>query len=149
MTYTRMEPVGVAGQIIPWNYPVAMLALKWAPALAAGCTIVLKPAELTPLPALYMASLAKEVHDEFVKRAGAAAKNRAVGDPWAETAEQGPQVEESLCGEQCSHFHFQIDKKQFDKILGLIQSGIQEGDKLEAGGKRFGDTLSNLQFSLG
>lgn len=46
MTYTRMEPVGVVGQIIPWNYPVAMLAWKWAPALAAGCTVVLKPAEL-------------------------------------------------------------------------------------------------------
>ena len=60
MTYTRMEPVGVVGQIIPWNYPVAMLAWKWAPALAAGCTIVLKPAELTPLSALYMASLARE-----------------------------------------------------------------------------------------
>ena len=60
MTYTRMEPVGVVGQIIPWNYPVAMLAWKWAPALAAGCTIVLKPAELTPLSSLYIASLAKE-----------------------------------------------------------------------------------------
>ena len=56
----RLEPVGVVGQIIPWNYPVAMLAWKWAPALAAGCTIVLKPAELTPLSALYMAQLARE-----------------------------------------------------------------------------------------
>eukprot|EP00092_Neocalanus_flemingeri_P033850 GFUD01036811.1.p1 GENE.GFUD01036811.1~~GFUD01036811.1.p1 ORF type:complete len:491 (-),score=192.76 GFUD01036811.1:186-1658(-) len=226
MTYTRMEPVGVVGQIIPWNYPVAMLAWKWAPALAAGCTIVLKPAELTPLSALHMASLAKEagfppgvvnvvpgfgssagaaisehldidkvaftgstavgrlvmaaaalsnlkrvslelggksplvvladcdmdeaveiaheaifgnhgqnccagsrtfvqeeIYDEFVKRAGAAAKKRSVGDPWAETSEQGPQ----------------IDKKQFEKILGFIQSGIEEGAKLEAGGKRSGD----------
>merc|ERR1719318_78671 len=226
MTYTRLEPVGVVGQIIPWNYPVAMLAWKWAPALAAGCTMVLKPAELTPLSALYMASLVREagfppgvvnvvpgygpsagaaiaehmdidkvaftgstqvgrlvmaaaalsnikrvslelggkiplvvladsdldkaveiaheaifanhgqnccagsrtfvqedIYDEFVKKAGAAAKNRAVGDPWAESSEQGPQ----------------IDKKQFDKILGFIQSGIQEGAKLEAGGKRFGE----------
>ena len=56
----RLEPVGVVGQIIPWNYPVAMLAWKWAPALAAGCTIVLKPAEATPLSALYMASLTLE-----------------------------------------------------------------------------------------
>ena len=60
MTYTRKEPVGVVGQIIPWNYPVAMLAWKWGPALAAGCTIVLKPAEQTPLSALHMAALAKE-----------------------------------------------------------------------------------------
>ena len=60
MTYTRLEPVGVVGQIIPWNYPLAMLAWKWGPALAAGCTIVLKPAELTPLSALYMGHLAQE-----------------------------------------------------------------------------------------
>ena len=60
VTYTRMEPVGVVGQIIPWNYPVPMLIWKWAPALAAGCTIVLKPAELTSLSSLYMASLVKE-----------------------------------------------------------------------------------------
>ena len=60
MTYTRKEPVGVVGQIIPWNYPVAMLAWKWAPALAAGCTIVMKPAEQTPLSALHMAALSKE-----------------------------------------------------------------------------------------
>ena len=57
MTYTRLEPVGVVGQIIPWNYPLAMLAWKRGPALAAGCTIVLKPAELTPLSALYMGNL--------------------------------------------------------------------------------------------
>jgi len=60
MTFTRKEPVGVVGQIIPWNYPLMMLAWKWGPALAAGCTIVLKPAEQTPLSALYVASLAKE-----------------------------------------------------------------------------------------
>ena len=47
-------------QIIPWNYPVAMLCWKWGPALAAGCTIVMKPAEQTPLSALYMANLTKE-----------------------------------------------------------------------------------------
>ena len=52
--YTLREPVGVVGQIIPWNFPLMMAAWKLAPALAAGCTIVLKPAEQTPLyrPAL-------------------------------------------------------------------------------------------------
>ena len=60
MSFTRKEPIGVVGQIIPWNYPVAMLTWKWGPALAAGCTIVMKPAEQTPLSALYMASLSKE-----------------------------------------------------------------------------------------
>src|ERR671922_911637 len=49
------EPVGVAGQIIPWNYPLLMAAWKIAPALAAGCTVVIKPAEQTPLTLLKLA----------------------------------------------------------------------------------------------
>ena len=59
--YTRREPIGVVGQIIPWNFPLLMLAWKIGPALAAGCTIVLKPAEQTPLSALLVAELAAEV----------------------------------------------------------------------------------------
>jgi len=59
-TYTRREPVGVAGQIIPWNFPMLMVAWKWGPALAAGCTIVMKPAEQTPLSCLRMARLAQK-----------------------------------------------------------------------------------------
>ncbi|XP_075979436.1 aldehyde dehydrogenase [Anticarsia gemmatalis] len=58
--YTRHEPVGVCGQIIPWNFPLLMAAWKLGPALAAGCTIVMKPAEQTPLTALYIAQLIKE-----------------------------------------------------------------------------------------
>lgn len=58
--YTRREPVGVCGQIIPWNFPALMVAWKWGPALAAGCTIVMKPAEQTPLSCLRMAELALE-----------------------------------------------------------------------------------------
>ena len=58
--YTKREPVGVAGQIIPWNFPMLMIAWKWGPALAAGCTVVLKPAEQTPLTALRMGALALE-----------------------------------------------------------------------------------------
>jgi acyl-CoA reductase-like NAD-dependent aldehyde dehydrogenase len=58
--YTRKEPVGVCGQIIPWNFPLLMAAWKIAPALAAGCTVVLKPAEQTPLTALRMGELALE-----------------------------------------------------------------------------------------
>jgi acyl-CoA reductase-like NAD-dependent aldehyde dehydrogenase len=56
--YTRKEPVGVCAQIIPWNFPLLMAAWKIAPALAAGCTIVLKPAEQTPLTALRLGELA-------------------------------------------------------------------------------------------
>src|SRR5215470_7533213 len=55
MSLSLKEPVGVAGQIIPWNYPLLMGAWKLAPALAAGCTCVLKPAEQTPLTALELA----------------------------------------------------------------------------------------------
>jgi acyl-CoA reductase-like NAD-dependent aldehyde dehydrogenase len=58
--YTRKEPVGVCGQIIPWNFPMLMAAWKVAPALAAGCTVLLKPAEQTPLTALRIAELALE-----------------------------------------------------------------------------------------
>ncbi|KAJ8714462.1 hypothetical protein PYW07_002687 [Mythimna separata] len=58
--YTRHEPVGVCGQIIPWNFPLLMAAWKLGPALAAGCTVVMKPAEQTPLTALYLAQLIKE-----------------------------------------------------------------------------------------
>ena len=60
-TYTRREPLGVVGQIIPWNFPLLMQAWKWAPALACGNTVVLKPAEQTPLTALRVAQLAQEV----------------------------------------------------------------------------------------
>jgi len=60
LTYTRKEPVGVVGQIIPWNFPILMAGWKWGPALAAGCAIVMKPAEQTPLTCLRMAALAQE-----------------------------------------------------------------------------------------
>jgi len=58
--YSLREPVGVVGQIIPWNFPMIMASWKLAPALAAGCTVVLKPAEQTPLTALRLGELALE-----------------------------------------------------------------------------------------
>jgi phenylacetaldehyde dehydrogenase len=57
---TLRRPVGVVGQIIPWNFPLVMAIWKIAPALAAGCTVVLKPSEDTPLSALYLARLVVE-----------------------------------------------------------------------------------------
>jgi acyl-CoA reductase-like NAD-dependent aldehyde dehydrogenase len=62
LSFTRLEPVGVVGQIIPWNFPLVMAAWKLGPALATGCTVVLKPAEQTPLTALHFAALIKEVY---------------------------------------------------------------------------------------
>jgi phenylacetaldehyde dehydrogenase len=58
--YTSREPVGVVGQIIPWNFPLLMAVWKMAPALATGCTVVLKPAEQTPLTALRLGELVAE-----------------------------------------------------------------------------------------
>jgi aldehyde dehydrogenase (NAD+) len=61
LSYTLRQPVGVVGQIIPWNFPLMMLAWKWGPALACGNTVVMKPAEQSPLTALRAAALAQEV----------------------------------------------------------------------------------------
>ncbi|MBU2532288.1 MAG: aldehyde dehydrogenase family protein [Alphaproteobacteria bacterium] len=58
--YTRREPIGVVGAIVPWNFPICQACFKLAPALAAGCTIILKPAEQTPLSALILGELALE-----------------------------------------------------------------------------------------
>ena len=58
--YTRREPIGVVGQIIPWNFPLLMAAWKLGPALATGCTVVMKPAEQTPLTCLRMAEMFEE-----------------------------------------------------------------------------------------
>jgi aldehyde dehydrogenase (NAD+) len=60
LSYTLRQPVGVVGQIIPWNFPLLMLAWKWGPALACGNTVVMKPAEQSPLTALRAAALAQE-----------------------------------------------------------------------------------------
>ncbi|HTR47650.1 MAG TPA: aldehyde dehydrogenase family protein [Verrucomicrobiae bacterium] len=60
LAYTMREPVGVVGQIIPWNFPLLMAAWKLGPALAAGCCVVLKPAEQTPLTALLLGELIQE-----------------------------------------------------------------------------------------
>jgi aldehyde dehydrogenase (NAD+) len=60
LSYTLRQPVGVVGQIIPWNFPLLMLAWKWGPALACGNTIIMKPAEQSPITALRVAALAQE-----------------------------------------------------------------------------------------
>jgi len=59
-SYTRHEPIGICGLILPWNFPLSVWSMKLGPALAAGCTLVVKPAEQTPLGALFVASLIKE-----------------------------------------------------------------------------------------
>src|SRR5258706_14171251 len=69
LAYTVREPIGVVGQIIPWNFPLLMAAWKLGPALATGCTVVLKPAEQTPLSAFLLRELIQEaaIPDGHVK----------------------------------------------------------------------------------
>ncbi|KAF6811741.1 aldehyde dehydrogenase [Colletotrichum plurivorum] len=224
--YTRSEPIGVCGQIIPWNFPLLMLAWKIAPALATGNTIVMKSAEQTPLSALVFANLVKEagfpagvfnlisgfgkvagaalsshmdvdkiaftgstpvgrqimkaaaasnlkkvtlelggkspnivfsdadieqaiswvnfgiyynhgqcccagtrifvqedIYDKFLEAFKARAQANKVGDPFHPETFQGPQV----------------SQLQFDRIMGYIKAGTDEGATIETGGARHGD----------
>jgi aldehyde dehydrogenase (NAD+) len=224
--YTRHEPIGVVGQIIPWNYPMLMQAWKLAPALATGNTVVMKPAEETPLSALRIGELILEagfpegvvnlvpgfgptagaaisrhmdidkvaftgstavgrlimeaaaksnlkgvtlemggkspniifedveldeavegahlglfsnqgqvccagsrvfveetIYDRFVEKSVARAEKRTVGDPFDPKTDQGPQVNQG----------------QFDRVMGYIDSGRNEGATLACGGERVGD----------
>jgi len=224
--YTRYEPVGVVAAILPWNYPIEITCVKIAPAIAMGNTVVIKPAEQTPLTALYLAHLAREagfppgvlnvvtgfgpttgqpliehpkvsliaftgstevgsliqreaarcikrvslelggkspliifpdadldkavrvahlncvinqgqccvaatrtfvhesIYDQFVAKTVELARKRVVGNPLDEQVDHGPQ----------------IDEEQFNKVMTLIDSGIEQGAKLELGGKRIGQT---------
>ncbi|KAL6861028.1 aldehyde dehydrogenase domain-containing protein [Trichoderma novae-zelandiae] len=224
--YTRHEPLGVCGQIIPWNFPLLMLAWKIGPALATGNTIVLKSAEQTPLSALVFANLVKEAGfppgvfnliSGFGKTAGAAISSHMDIDKVAFTGStivgrqimkaaaasnlkkvtlelggKSPNIvfndadieqaiswvnfgiyfnhgqtccagtrifvqegiydkfleafkkraEENKVGDPFHHETFQgpqVSQLQFDRIMGYIQSGKEEGAKVEIGGERHGD----------
>ncbi|MDA0739591.1 MAG: aldehyde dehydrogenase family protein [Nitrospirae bacterium] len=223
--YTLREPVGVVGQIIPWNFPLLMAAWKLGPALAAGCTIVLKPAEQTPLSALLLGELFCEagfppgvinIVTGFGETAGAALAahpdvdkvaftgstevgkliaNAATGNLKKVTLELGGKspsivlpdadLESSIPGVAnaiffnhgqccCAGSRLYVEKSIFDKVvtgvadqakqikvgpgmdtqthmgplvsdeqqqrvLGYLESGINEGAKAIAGGGRFGE----------
>ncbi|KAF8472252.1 aldehyde dehydrogenase domain-containing protein [Russula ochroleuca] len=225
LSYTRHEPIGVVGQIIPWNFPLLMMAWKIGPALATGNCIVLKPSEFTPLTALRVCSLINEagfppgvvnvvtgygeiagraisehlgidkvaftgstlvgrkvmeaaarsnlknvtlelggkspnivfndadldlainwsshgiyfnhgqcccassrifvqsgIYDEFLKRFTAKSQTLKLGDPFGSDSHQGPQVSQI----------------QFDRIMGYINSGKEQGAKVHLGGERHG-----------
>ncbi len=89
LCYTLREPVGVCGQIVPWNYPLMMAAWKLAPALACGNTVVLKPSEWTPLTALRLADLC---HEAGVP-AGVVNVVPGYGDPAGEAIARHPDVD--------------------------------------------------------
>ena len=207
--YTRHEPVGVVGQIIPWNFPMLMQAWKLAPVLATGNTVVMKPAEQTPLSALRIGELIVEAGfpegvvnllPGFGPTAGAAIARHMDVDKVAFTGstEVGHLIMEAaaksnlkrvtleLSGKspnivfadvdldeavEGAHFGLffnhgqcccagsrvfveekiydkfvekteqgpQVDQSQFDKVMGYIESGRNEGAKLVCGGDRVGD----------
>ncbi|KAF4564548.1 aldehyde dehydrogenase (NAD(P)(+)) ald5 [Pleurotus pulmonarius] len=120
--YTRHEPIGVVGQIIPWNFPLLMMTWKIAPALATGNCVILKPSEFTPLTALRMASLIKEAGFP------AGVVNIIVG--------HGDTVGSAISG------HMGIDKVAFTgstavgrKIMDAAAKSNIKGVTLELGGK--------------
>ncbi len=118
--FSGFEPAGVVGQIIPWNFPLLMLAWKIAPALAAGCTVVLKPAEFTPLTAILFA--------EVCERAGVPAGVVNI-------VQGGPQAGAAIVA------HAGIDKIAFTgssevgKIIRRATAGTGKKISLELGGK--------------
>src|SRR5260370_34072279 len=80
LNYTLREPVGVVGAVVPWNYPLQLAVWKVAPALACGCSIVLKPSEMTPLTALKLADLCMQAGlPEGVRDGGAGDRRKARG----------------------------------------------------------------------
>ena len=121
-SYTLREPVGVCGQIIPWNFPLLMAAWKIAPALTAGCTIVLKPAEQTPLSALRLTEI---IHDAGILPEGVLNVVTGFGE------EAGAPLAE----------HPMVDKVAFTgstevgKIITKAASGNLKKVSLELGGK--------------
>ncbi|XP_055273660.1 aldehyde dehydrogenase family 1 member A3 isoform X2 [Moschus berezovskii] len=128
--FTRHEPIGVCGAITPWNFPLLMLVWKLAPALCCGNTVVLKPAEQTPLTALYLGSLIKEVGFP----PGVVNIVPGFGPTVGAAISSHPQINKiAFTGST------EIDQKQFDKILDLIESGKKEGAKLECGGSAMED----------
>uniref|UniRef100_A0A803MQ47 Aldehyde dehydrogenase 1 n=1 Tax=Chenopodium quinoa TaxID=63459 RepID=A0A803MQ47_CHEQI len=166
--YTLREPVGVVGHIIPWNFPTSMYFMKVAPSLAAGCTMVVKPAEQTPLSALFYAHLSKlagipdgviNVVTGFGPTAGAAIASHMDIDK-GEICVAGSRVfvqegihdavvqklaektKNWIVGDPFDdnvHQGPQVDKKQFEKILSYIEHGKREGANLLCGGNRHGD----------
>ncbi|XP_072255225.1 retinaldehyde dehydrogenase 3 [Pyxicephalus adspersus] len=169
LCYTVHEPVGVCGAITPWNFPLLMLIWKMAPALCCGNTLVIKPAEQTPLTSLYMGSLIKEagfppgvvnIVPGYGPTAGAAITHHPNIDKVAFTGstEVGKLIKEAASASNLKRVTLelggknpcivfadadqhgpQIDQEQFDKVLEYIQSGKDEGAKLECGGSAVGE----------
>ncbi|XP_062087023.1 aldehyde dehydrogenase family 2 member C4-like [Humulus lupulus] len=120
--YTLLEPIGVVGHIIPWNFPTSLFFTKVSPALAAGCTMVVKPAEQTPLSALYYAHLAKlagvpdgvlNVVTGFGHTAGAAISHHMDVDmvSFTGSAEVGREIMKAAASSNLKHVSLELGGK--------------------------------------
>lgn len=127
-TFTRKEPVGVCGLIIPWNFPLAMASWKLGPALAAGCTAILKPAEQTPLTALRLGELALEagipngvinIVPGFGPTAGAALVKHPLVDKIAFTGEyKTAQIIKAATQDTMKRLSFELGGKSPNIVFG-------------------------------
>ncbi|KAK7878913.1 hypothetical protein WMY93_030847 [Mugilogobius chulae] len=125
LTFTKKEPLGVCAIVIPWNYPLMMLAWKSAACLAAGNTLVLKPAQVTPLTALKFAELSVKAGIpkgviNILPGSGGRDKKMKIGDPLDRSTDHGPQ----------NH------KAHLDKLLEYCEVGVKEGATLVYGGRQ-------------
>src|SRR5207237_59771 len=125
LCYTLRQPVGVVGQIIPWNFPLLMLAWKWGPALACGNTVVMKPAEQTPLTALRVAELAIEAGFP----AGVVNIINGMGETAGAALVAHPDADKIA-------FTGHVDTAN---ILHYVDLGRKQGAKVLVGGERVGD----------
>ncbi|KAF3521153.1 hypothetical protein DY000_02064321 [Brassica cretica] len=142
------QPVGVVGAITPWNFPLAMITRKVGPALASGCTVVVKPSELTPLTALAAAELALQagvpplaakfrnsgqtcvcanrvlvqdgIYDKFAEAFSEAVQKLEVGDGFKEGTTQGPLINDAA----------------IQKVESFVQDAVSKGAKILLGGKK-------------
>jgi 1-pyrroline dehydrogenase len=166
----RREPVGVVGQVAPWNYPLMMAVWKFAPALAAGCTVVLKPASSTPLTAIRLAELAADIFPRGVLNVvtgpGAVVGNRLVTHPGVDMISltgdtaTGKQIAAAAAG-TVKRLHLELGGKApvlvFDdadldalaeavKLAGFFNSGqdCTAATRIIAGRAIYDDVLSHL-----
>jgi 1-pyrroline dehydrogenase len=166
----RREPVGVVGQVAPWNYPIMMAIWKIAPALAAGCTVVLKPASATPLTALRLAELAAELFPKGVLNVvtgpGAVVGRRLVTHPGVDMVSltgdtaTGKEIA-AAAAETVKRVHLELGGKapvlvfedadldalaEAVKLAGFFNSGqdCTAATRVIASGKVYDDVLSHL-----
>lgn len=140
LSYTMKEPVGVVGAIIPWNGPLSQAVWKVAPALATGCTLVLKPAEQACLSSLKLAELIEEAGYppgvfNLVTGAGAAGAALAAHPGVDKVAFTGS-TETGQAMVRATQLGPLASSEQLERVMGFIDSGIQDGAKPVTGGAR-------------